>query len=96
VSAADEFPDVLVQYFQQRETARATAVAKFLDGLGNRERALMREAAVMGWVQGMRHHDLPCPKDSKILATVVEACLSMPDIYPVIAHVAEAMAEVDE
>lgn len=78
-------PDAVVQLFVQREAARDNAVIQALSALTERERLLVKEAAVMGWVQGMRHHDLEIPKDRKILATVTDACLAMPDLYPTIA-----------
>jgi hypothetical protein len=85
LTAADSIPDFLVDYFTQREASRARAVANVLTGLTEREVLLVKEAAAMGWVQGMRHHDLPIPGDRKILTSVVDACLSFADIYPTIS-----------
>lgn len=81
---AAELPEWLVQYIAGRDAARATAVANTLTALTEREFLLVKEAAVMGWVQGMRHHDLPCPNNLKILTTVVDACISFADLYPTI------------
>jgi hypothetical protein len=81
-----DLPDALVTYFAQRETARLDAVADLLTGLTERERLLVKEAAVMGWVQGMRHHDMEFPGDRQALITVVDACLSFPDLYPTITN----------
>jgi hypothetical protein len=89
VTAATGVPDFLVDYFTQREASRAQAVANVLTGLTERELLLVREAAVMGWVQGMRHHDLKCPGDRKILTSVVDACLSFSDVYPTISGYVE-------
>lgn len=85
MSADTSVPGFLVDYFTQREAARARAVANVLTGLTERELLLVKEAAVMGWVQGMRHHDLPYPGDRQALATVVDACLSFSDLYPTIS-----------
>jgi hypothetical protein len=82
-------PDFLVDYFTQREASRAQAVAAVLTGLTERELLLVMEAAVMGWVQGQRHHDLPIPGNRKILTTVVDACLAFADIYPTISGYVE-------
>lgn len=83
--AADaDLPDALLAYLAQRDDYRARAVAEILSGLTERERLLVKEAAVMGWVQGMRHHDLKYPGDRQALATVVDACISFPDLYPTI------------
>jgi hypothetical protein len=79
-------PDALVSYFAQRETARLDAVADLLAGLTERERLLVKEAAVMGWVQGMRHHDVKFPGDRQALIAVVDACLSFSDLYPTITN----------
>jgi len=76
-------PPALVAYLAQRDADRAAAVRGFLDALTDRERALMREAAVMGYVQGRRHpQDDAHPKDAVVFAMVVDACLAFPDLYP--------------
>lgn len=86
MTASAEIPDALVAYFADREAARHNAAAEWFGTLTDRERALVKDAAVMGYVQGMRHHDLPVPKDSVILARVVEACLSITDLYQAISY----------
>jgi hypothetical protein len=76
-------PPALVAYLVQRDAERAEAIRSFLASLTDRERALMREAAVMGYVQGRRHpQDEAHPKDAAVLALVVDACLALPDLYP--------------
>ena len=50
----DVLPAFLVDYFVQRDTERRNAVTKFLGLLTDRERTLIREAAVMGYVQESR------------------------------------------
>jgi hypothetical protein len=69
--------------------ARFNAAAEILSGLTERERLLVQEVAVMGYVQGyaqgMRHPHRPdCPGDEQILMTIVDACLGFPDLYPTI------------
>lgn len=81
---AADLPDVIAQYIAGRDAYRAKAVAELLSGLTERELLLVKEAAVMGWVQGMRHHDLEYPGDRKALVTVVDACISFADLYPTI------------
>lgn len=82
--------DRLLDYFRVREQARADHVAEALTALTDRERALVLEAAVMGYVRGAIHgagHRAPnVPPDSAILAEVVDACLAMPNLYPTIAR----------
>jgi hypothetical protein len=81
-------PDQLVAYLVERDTQRANAVDATLACLTERERRLVREAAVMGYVQGRRHlAGDDQPKDAAVLHLVVDACLAAPDLYPVIAGV---------
>ena len=82
---AAQLPDAIARYLAQRDTDRRDAVAAVLAGLTEREWLLVKEAAVMGWVQGMRHHDLDYPGDGNALITVVDACLAFADLYPTIA-----------
>lgn len=87
--STQQLPEGLVDYFARREAERGDAVRAFLASLTDRERALMREAAVMGYVHGRQHlQGEPHPKDSAVLATVIDACLAMPDLYPAVATVA--------
>jgi len=81
-----DLPPALVTYLVNRDTARANAVRAFLDDLTDRERGLIRDAAVMGYVRGRMHpKDERHPKDSQVmadvLAEVIDACLAMPDLY---------------
>ncbi|MEU5163943.1 hypothetical protein AB0G74_30610 [Streptomyces sp. NPDC020875] len=73
----------LLAHLADREQQRVDAT---LACLTDRERRLIREAAVMGYAQGQRRPtgDLT---DAAILAQVVRACLEMPDLYPVISGV---------
>lgn len=80
-----DLPDALVAYLAKRDAQRADDVATFLATLTDRERALVKDAAVMGYVQGRRHpQGEKHPKDSWVLATVVDACLAFPDLYPAV------------
>jgi len=80
-------PEGLLRYFEIRERHRADEIAAVLNGLTVREQALVREAAVMGFVRGAifasgGRKTPEMPRDSRILAEVVGACLSMPETYP--------------
>jgi hypothetical protein len=81
-------PEFLVTYFEQRQAVRADAVNAFLAKLTDRERALVQDAAVMGYVRGSMHprgEEIPLNKD--ILAEVISACFVFPDLYPAVnAH----------
>lgn len=82
--------EALAEYLDKQAASRASRTATFLASLTERERRLMREAAVMGWIQGQRHANLAIPKDSAIVEIVTTAALSMPDLYPVHALLAQS------
>lgn len=83
---ATELPAAYLAYLAKREQQRADAITDFLASLTDRERALVRDAAVMGYVRGrMRPQDEPHPKDSAVLAEVVDCCLAITDMYPAIS-----------
>lgn len=79
--------DRLIRYFEIRERHRADEIAAVLNGLTAREQALVREAAVMGFVRGAMfgaggQKTPEIPRDSRIVAEVVGAVLSFPNLYP--------------
>jgi hypothetical protein len=59
--------------------------------LGSRTARLVREAAVRGFVQGMRNGG-EIPPDSVIVANVLRSARSNPDLYPTLS----AVESVDE
>ncbi|MYW46372.1 hypothetical protein [Streptomyces sp. SID161] len=78
----------LDDYFAKRQAARAERVRAFLDSLNPRERALMQDAAVMGYVRGSMHpRGEEIPLNADILADVVNACFAQPDLYPAVATI---------
>lgn len=92
-----QLPDQLVAYLATREQQRADNVNAFLVSLTTRERALITQTAVMGYVQGVRHPDGErIPKNAPLLAQVIDACFSFPDLYPAISGVARYPADVQE
>lgn len=77
-----DLPEALVNYIAERDANRADKVRSFLDSLTHRERALIHDAAVMGYVQGlMRDRSEGVPKDAQVIHLVVDACFSFPDLY---------------
>lgn len=58
--------------------------------LSDREKLLVKEAAVMGYVRGAMwaapSSELTVPRDSVIVAEVVQCCDGMADKYPTIAQ----------
>jgi hypothetical protein len=78
-------PEWLVSYIEQRDAARVDAVNAALAKLTDRERALVKDAAVMGYVRGRMHPDgEDHPKDGQVLVEVIDACLAHPDLYPAV------------
>jgi predicted esterase len=80
-------PDAIVRYVAARDQERAERVDAALAAMTDRERALVREAAVMGYVQGAMYASggaptPPIPPDAAVVARVVAACQSMEDLYP--------------
>lgn len=69
---------------KQRQAARDALLTQFTD----RERALIQEAAVMGYVLGVKNgpHRETIPPDPQILVEVVDACMVHSDLYPTIAN----------
>jgi hypothetical protein len=81
-----EIPEELIAYLAVRDRERGARVAAALEARTSAERVLMKEAAVMGYVQGMQAGlASKIPPDSAVLRSVVAACLEMPDLYPAIS-----------
>jgi hypothetical protein len=89
-------PGGLAQYLADRDQQRAEAVAQRLNELSPREQALVREAAVMGYVQGVRavpgSWQQQIPHDKDIVHTVIDACRAFDDLYPLLAGRPDALA----
>ena len=73
------------EHFDQSDSMRRKNVARILASLTEREALLVHDAAVMGWVQGMRHHDQTFPGDVNAVTSVVDACLAFPEYYPTLS-----------
>ncbi|WP_030248012.1 hypothetical protein [Streptomyces sp. NRRL S-455] len=83
-------PEWLVDYVLKRDQQRADEVNAVLAAMSERERRLVREAAVMAYVHGRQHpNGADHPKDSTVLANVIGACLANADLYPVTNYVAK-------
>ena len=88
--------DLLIRYLAARDAERDDQVNRALDALTDRERALIREAAVMGYVQGVqaaRAGEIAIPKDAAILWHVVIGCQAFDDLYPTIGALADTNEE---
>jgi hypothetical protein len=81
----EALPEFLITYLEQRQADRAERVNALLVSLTKRERALFQDAAVMGYVRGSLHpRDAEIPLNKEILAEVISACFSFPDLYPAV------------
>jgi hypothetical protein len=94
-----EIPEQLVRYIAARDRERDERVNRALDALTARERVLVREAAVMGYVQGWRTTGRAStegegfPKDMEIVRLVIDACRAFSDLYPNLATLGETSGE---
>lgn len=84
-------PAGLEDYLLKRQADRAAAVGTMLGVLTDRERVLVKEAAVMGYVQGRRVSggqklaEERFPKDDEILRMVLDASRTFRDLHPNLA-----------
>lgn len=85
MSAPGDITARLVKYLEHRDQARLAEVNRTLTTMTERERHLVKEAAVMGYIRGKMSGDQwgTPPPDSEILFEVIDACLRMEDLYPV-------------
>jgi hypothetical protein len=79
-------PDYLVQYLIKRDQAHADRIAAVWSEFTEREQGLVKDAAVMGWIQGAQcaRAGEGWPGDWVAVPTVIGACLGNPDFYPTI------------
>lgn len=91
-----DLPEALITYLATREEQRSQAVQDFLARLTPRERALVHDVAVMGYVQGLRHsREDGVPADSETIRLVVDACFAFPDQYPAVNAIARTKPAPD-
>lgn len=80
--------EALVRYIVDGDRRRAEAADAVYNGLSHREQQLVREAAVMGYVQGVRAvpggHRETIPPDGDIVRLVISSCQSFEDLYPLL------------
>lgn len=79
--------ELIAGYLDTRAKQRTAAVECLASGFTERELLLIKEAAVMGYVQGVRsgpHRD-KIPPDLQIVTEVLDACMVHDDLYPTIA-----------
>ena len=79
-------PDWIVDYFADRVREQDSGVDRALNTMTVRERNILLEAAVMGFVRGTlaSGRQVQVPSDSTIVTQVILACRANPDLYPVI------------
>ena len=83
-------PDAVLAMLAERQAERDRRTAGLWFALTERERALVREAAVMAYVHGGMSKPGPAPdpfpRDMAIVATVLDAVQSFEDRYPTLAR----------
>lgn len=88
----------LVRYFAAMDQQRIDQVAGRMARFTERERRLVREAAVHGWVLGVRQSggkQRDIPHDAEIVFRVVLGCDAQSDLYPLIGEHVEASDDDD-
>lgn len=94
----EQEPDMMARlatYYQRRGEQRGERVKATLSAMTPREQALVREAAVMGYVRGQqaeRAGARETPPDVLILGEVIACCHDMADLYPTINALTEPEA----
>ncbi len=77
-------PEGLTDYLAARDQQRQERVEQQWSALSKREQRLVREAAVMGYVNGFRAspYRKDIPPDSTIVTEVLSAADAFSDLYP--------------
>jgi len=90
-------PPEIVAYFETRARKREQEIDARLAELTPRERSLVRDAAVMGYVLGSRYQDSdPFPLDTPIMRGVVYAVLREDTHYAVLRGAAHHYTEQED
>lgn len=77
-------PEWVAEHLARREAGRTKAASKMLESLSPRNRKLVREAAIMGYVLGTRNADGALPGDDAIVTCVLIEAMKNGDLYPAI------------
>lgn len=81
--------DDLARYLAGRDAARDRHVVNAWNSLSLRERRLVKEAAVMGYVRGVQDHGpygAKIPPDSQVIYAVIAYCQSNSSRFPFIGN----------
>ncbi|MFD8577187.1 hypothetical protein ACFV1H_17880 [Streptomyces virginiae] len=98
MSQQPALPDALVEYINKRDQERADRIAALWAGLTEREQGLVKDAAVMGWVQGVisTRAGEQWPGDWVAVPTVIGACLDHASLYQTLTGWTPAIDEAEE
>lgn len=93
-----DLPPELMTYFETRNRQREEDINARLAELTLRERSLVRDAAVLGYVLGRMHPEYdPHPKDTVAMRAVIYAALrETGDYYAVLRGAAHHYTEPDD
>lgn len=87
----------LLRYMDAQQQRRHDRVQATLGAMTDRERCLVREAAVMGYVRGMYAGNggiCTPPPDTWVQNHVIECCFGFPDLYPTMTALTNSPEEV--
>lgn len=100
----DLFKQQIMKAIADRDRAREMASVRAWDRLSEREKKLVKEAAVMGYVLGTwpteeHKRELAAgrnvPRDASIVEAVMDGALSNPDLYPALCGEADEEVGAD-
>lgn len=95
-----DLPCDLADYLAARQRRRRERAETMWGRFTAREQHLVREASVMGFVQGVRASGAappdPFPGDRDVVVEVLDAVVSFPDLYPTLAALGDAPAHAEE
>lgn len=93
-----QIPEALVNYMIKRDQQRADQITAVWAEFTEREQGLIKDAAVMGWVQGVMSARAgeQWAGDWVAVPTVIGACLAHADLYPTITGWAPPEDEADQ
>jgi hypothetical protein len=91
-------PAALVEYIHKRDQEHADRITAMWSEFTEREQGLIKDAAVMGYVQGMMQAraGLDWPGDWVAVPTVLGACLAHAEMYPTITGWAPSVDDGEE
>ena len=99
-SGNEDFMEKLAAYAAVRQEREESEAAEMFNKLSERERLLVKEAAVAGYVTAVMDsgmgHKYQIPKDRETLLRSLFTVKNFPDLYPTISEYREYSEEDDD